>query len=148
MEVFLEADGITFIDDFAHHPTAVRETIQGTLDRWPGRRLTVVFEPRSNTTATNQFQEDLCHAFRDAHEIWIGPIYRADRIPEEERLDRESLTGTLKHSGIKAHYTDDVEEIVQGMKKVAREGDVVLILSNGAFEGIYEKLVRAFSGKS
>lgn len=148
MEVFLEASGMTFVDDFAHHPTAVRETINAARARWQGRRLRVLFEPRSNTTATNRFQQELCDAFAAADQVWIGPIHRADRIAPEERLDREALVGDLNSAGVTARYSDDIEEIVHDILDDAREGDVVLILSNGAFGGIYDRFREAFGQAS
>lgn len=145
MEVFLEQDGVTFIDDFAHHPTAIRETIQAARERWPGRRLRAVFEPRSNTTVTRTFQAPLAVALQDADDVWIGPIHRAERIPEAERLDRQALAETLAASGTtEARAADGVEDIVEGLYNDARPGDVVLILSNGAFGGIYDLIRRAF----
>jgi len=146
MEVFLEAEGVTFIDDFAHHPTAIRETIAAARMRWPGRRLWVLFEPRSNTVVTNRFQGAIADALSDADELWIGPIYRQDRIPEEERLDRDALAAALRGRGPNARCTDDVAAIVQDVVGRVREGDVVLILSNGAFGGIYDRLRAAFDG--
>ena len=145
MEIFLEARGMTFIDDFAHHPTAIRETISGAKARWPGQRLRVLFEPRSNTTVTNRFQRELTEAFAAADEIWLGPIHRGEKIPIEERLDRESLTRQLREKGVAAHYADDIDEIVQGVIAEAREGDIVLIMSNGAFGGIYDRFRRAIA---
>jgi len=140
MEVFLEAEGVTFIDDFAHHPTAMRETIAAARMRWPGRRLWVLFEPRSNTVVTNRFQNEIADALAAADQVWIGPVYRADRVAVEQRLDRDALT----HGSPSARYTEDVEEIVQDVTARAREDDVVLILSNGAFEGIYDQFRSQF----
>ena len=140
MEVFLESDGITFVDDFAHHPTAIRETIGAARDRWPRRRLRVLFEPRSNTTVTNAFQGDLFEAFRGADEVWFGPIYRAEKIPAEQRLDIEALVRRLADAGTVAHASKDANQIASEVRASARRGDVVLILSNGAFGGIYATL--------
>ena len=137
MEVFLEANGVTFVDDFAHHPTAIRETVAAARMRWPGRRLRVVFEPRSNTTVTNRFHADLCAAFHGVDDLWIGPIHRPERIPPETRLDRAAL---VRDVGV-GRYTDDVLEIVRALGEEVQPGDVVLILSNGAFGGIYGHLV-------
>ncbi len=141
MEVFLEANGVTFVDDFAHHPTAIRETVAAARMRWPGRRLWVVFEPRSNTTVTNLFHGDLCAAFEGVDELWIGPLHRPERIAPETRLDRAAL---VRDIGV-GRYTDDVIEIVDGIVEEAEPGDVVLILSNGAFGGIYGHLVDSLS---
>lgn len=145
MEVFLEARGITFIDDFAHHPTAIRETIHAAKSHWLGQRLIVLFEPRSNTTVTRRFQDDLRAAFSEADELWIGPIHRGDRIPAEERLDREALARSLTSHGIRAQFTDEIEVIARDMERHAHAGDVVLILSNGAFGGIYARLREMFA---
>lgn len=145
MEVFLECAGGTFVDDFAHHPTAIRETIAAARARWPERRLRVLFEPRSNTTVTNRFQQDLTEAFRDADEVWIGPIHRADRVPENERLNRDTVVRALWDTGVDARWTDDVERLVAHLRDNARAQDVTLILSNGAFGGIYAKLSAAFA---
>jgi UDP-N-acetylmuramate: L-alanyl-gamma-D-glutamyl-meso-diaminopimelate ligase len=141
MEVFLERDGVRYIDDFAHHPTAIRETAAAARARWPEARLRVLFEPRSNTTVTRRFQAALTGAFQDADEVWIGPIYRAARIPEAERLDREAVCEMLRlEYGIKARCADSASELAAHILDTARAGDIVLILSNGAFGGIYEKL--------
>lgn len=140
MEVFLEARGATFIDDFAHHPTAIRETVAAARMRWPGRRLRVLFEPRSNTTVTCQFQLELTSAFHGADELWLGPIYRAEKIAPDERLDRAALCAALQREGIDAHHADEVPVIARAVLEDLRPGDVVLILSNGAFGGIYRTL--------
>jgi UDP-N-acetylmuramate: L-alanyl-gamma-D-glutamyl-meso-diaminopimelate ligase len=137
MEIFLEARGMTFIDDFAHHPTAIRETVAAARQRWPERRLRVLFEPRSNTVVTRQFQGELTEAFTGADEVWIGPIYRAEKIPESERLDRATIVDALESKGIRARYTDNVEDIVEDVLQRGEDGDLILILSNGAFGGIY-----------
>ena len=137
METFLEADGVTYIDDFAHHPTAIAETIAGARMRWPGQRLRVLFEPRSNTTVTNRFFDDLVACFREADEVYLGPIYRADQIPEGERLDRERLADRLADQGVHATVWEDPERLAGQVYQTRQEGDVVLILSNGAFGGIY-----------
>lgn len=148
MEVFLEARGITFIDDFAHHPTAVRETIAAARMRWPGHRLRVLFEPRSNTTVTKQFQHDLEAAFVSADEVWLGPIHRAEHIPEDIRLDRAALAEALSKRGIATRFSDSPAEIAGEVLRGAREGDIVLILSNGAFGGIYTAFRDACGGHS
>jgi UDP-N-acetylmuramate: L-alanyl-gamma-D-glutamyl-meso-diaminopimelate ligase len=144
MEIFLEARDAIFIDDFAHHPTAIRETIAAARMRWPERRLRVIFEPRSNTTVTNRFLPELEEGFAQADEVWLGPIYRAERIPEEERLDRAALCATLGGRSVAADFVDDVEDLVQALSDTVTAGDVVLLLSNGAFGGIYARLRDVF----
>jgi UDP-N-acetylmuramate: L-alanyl-gamma-D-glutamyl-meso-diaminopimelate ligase len=137
MEVFLETDGVTYIDDFAHHPTAIAETIHGARTRWPGQRLRVLFEPRSNTTVTNQFFDELVDAFSGADEVYLGPIYRGDRIPEGERLDRARLVAELEVKGVAGSVWEAPDRLARQIDDTCRSGDVVLILSNGAFGGIY-----------
>ncbi|MBP8131935.1 MAG: UDP-N-acetylmuramate:L-alanyl-gamma-D-glutamyl-meso-diaminopimelate ligase [Candidatus Hydrogenedentes bacterium] len=139
MEVFLEAAGITYLDDFAHHPTAIRETIAAARDFWPDRRVRVLFEPRSNTTVTKRFQQDMLDAFSGAHQVWLGPVYRVERIPEEERLDRDALAASLGKRGVPCRAANSVAEIVAEVRGTEQRGDVVLILSNGAFGGIYRQ---------
>ena len=147
MEVFLESGGVVFVDDFAHHPTAVRETVQAARRRWADRRLIVLFEPRSNTTVTNRFQESFADAFAGADVVWLGPIYRGDRIAEGERLDRAAVVKQLGADGKEAFAADDVEEIVAWLEGNIRTGDVTLLLSNGAFGGIYARLREIFGGR-
>lgn len=145
MEIFLETRGATFVDDFAHHPTAIRETIAAARMRWPGARLRVLFEPRSNTVVTRRFQNDLADAFRGVDELWVGPIYRAENIPPDERLDRAGLCTALEASGSVARYTDRVEDIAEAIISSIREDDLVLILSNGAFGGIFQQFRAALA---
>ncbi len=144
MEIFLEAEGITFIDDFAHHPTAIRETIAAAKTRWPKQKLIVLFEPRSNTTITNKFQKELEHGLSAADEVCLGPIHRPERIPQEERLDREALANDLNKSGTTAHCAESTDDIIAHLRQNAQKGDIILILSNGAFGNIYQKLKSAF----
>jgi UDP-N-acetylmuramate: L-alanyl-gamma-D-glutamyl-meso-diaminopimelate ligase len=145
MEIFHEAKGITFIDDFAHHPTAIRETIAAVRMRWPGRRVWALFEPRSNTTATNRFQQEMAEAFASAAVVWLGPVHRAENIPIETRLDRDAIVDALSRRGVRAAWADSVGVIVGALVEEARNGDVVLILSNGAFGGIYARVREAFA---
>ncbi len=140
MEVFLEAGGVTYVDDFAHHPTAVRETIAAARMRWPGARLRVLFEPRSNTTVTRAFQGPLLEALTGGDEIYLGAIYRADRLPKEERLDRDGLASALRARGGAGYVVDDPGDLAERIVSSAKPGDVVLVLSNGAFGGLHERL--------
>jgi UDP-N-acetylmuramate: L-alanyl-gamma-D-glutamyl-meso-diaminopimelate ligase len=143
MEIFLDVGGVIFIDDFAHHPTAIRETIGAARSRWPERRLRVLFEPRSNTTVTRQFQDDFTAAFLEADEVHLAPIYRPERIPEGERLEREGVIAALRSRGIVA-FCSDFQAIADAITKDGREGDVVLMLSNGAFGGLYETFRKVY----
>ncbi len=140
LEVFHAAHGVVYVDDFAHHPTAIRETIAAARLRWPGRRLRVLFEPRSNTTVTRRFQGPLAEALAGADEVVVGPVYRADRIAPDERLDRAALVAALDEAGAAARTADDIAALAEDVRATGREGDVVLVLSNGAFGGIYARL--------
>ncbi|HOJ33873.1 MAG TPA: Mur ligase family protein [Candidatus Hydrogenedentes bacterium] len=138
MEVFLEARGAVFIDDFAHHPTAIRETVAAVRLRFPKGRLRVLCEPRSNTMVTNRFQDELIEALSGADEVWLGAVYRAESIPPETRLDREAVRAALENRGVAAYVENTAEEIAGAVWETLQAGDVVLVLSNGAFGGIYE----------
>lgn len=142
MEIFLDVKGRVFVDDFAHHPTAIHETIAAAKTRWPNDKITVVFEPRSNTTATNRMQAELGEAFDGADDVWIGPIYRAEKYADSIRLDRDRLVADIARRGPRAQYNDDIAHIVQ---RIGAEPGVKLILSNGAFGGIYDQIRKSMS---
>jgi len=144
MEIFHEAKGLIFVDDFAHHPTAIRETIAAAKSRWPMHHITVVFEPRSNTTATNRMQHELGECFDGAHEVWIGPIYRAEKYADAIRLDRAHLIADIARRGPQAHFADDVQTIVDHIHSYPNTNGIVLVLSNGTFGGIYNLIRQRF----
>ena len=148
MEVFLETPRCIFVDDFAHHPTAIRETIAAARERWPERRLRVLFEPRSNTTVTRRFQPDMEAAFAAAHEVFLGPIFRGERIADEERLDREALATRLTEAGVHTTVWEDTDALAEAVLADSGPSDVVLILSNGAFGGIYGRFREACGANS
>jgi UDP-N-acetylmuramate: L-alanyl-gamma-D-glutamyl-meso-diaminopimelate ligase len=108
--------------------------------RWPERRLVTLFEPRSNTTVTRAFQAPLCDALAGTDVALIGPIHRAERIPPEERLDREELCRTLNEKGVSAQAFDSTDAVFDWISANGREGDLMLFMSNGAFGGIYAKV--------
>lgn len=143
LELYCEAEGVAYVDDFAHHPTAIRETLRAARDRWPGRRLRALFEPRSNTLVTKRFQPELTDALAHADSVWIGPVHRADQIPEADRLDRNALRDALARAGVEAHCPADVPALLAGVLETSRPGDIVLTLSNGAFGGLREMIVEA-----
>jgi UDP-N-acetylmuramate: L-alanyl-gamma-D-glutamyl-meso-diaminopimelate ligase len=140
LEVKAEVNGITIIDDFAHHPTAIAATLNALRARYPGRRLWAILEPRSNTLRRNVFQNDLAESLAVADEIVIANVFKSDAIPETERLDIASVADQLVKSGHHAQIVADVDGIVRTAAPEMRSGDVVAILSNGGFGGIYEKL--------
>lgn len=141
MEVRGESQGITVVDDFGHHPTAIAETLKALRVKFPGRRLWAVFEPRSNTTRRNVFQNELVSALSLADAIVIAQIARLDQIKPEERLDPEQLMKGLMATGKPAAYLPDVKSIVTHVLAERRAGDVVCVFSNGGFGGIHEKLL-------
>lgn len=142
MEVRGEARGVTVIDDFAHHPTAIRETLRAVKVRYPGQRVWAVFEPRSNSTRRSVFQGDLAAALGDADEVVVAQVARLEQIPEAERLDTERLMADVQSLGAQAAYLSDVDAIVNHVTARAAKGDVVCVLSNGSFGGVHEKLLK------
>ena len=136
------ARGITIVDDFGHHPTAIREAIAGMRKRFDGARLWAVFEPRSNTTRRRVFQEALPEALGQADGVCLAAVARADKLAEEERLDTDLLMKTLRDQGLPAFYEPDADAIVTRLEAEARDGDVIIIFSNGGFGGIHEKLLQ------
>jgi UDP-N-acetylmuramate: L-alanyl-gamma-D-glutamyl-meso-diaminopimelate ligase len=135
--------GVTLIDDFAHHPTAVTETLAALRGRYGTAKIWAVFEPRSNTTRRNVFQKDFAKAFESADEVVLAAPYLAEKIPEGERLHPEAIVADLKARGKKAFFLPSIDEIVALIARDARPGDVVCFMSNGGFGGIYEKVIRA-----
>jgi UDP-N-acetylmuramate: L-alanyl-gamma-D-glutamyl-meso-diaminopimelate ligase len=140
LEVKAEVNGITLIDDFAHHPTAIAATLHALRARYPGRRLWAILEPRSNTLRRNVFQDELAKSLAVADEVVIANVFKSESIPEAERLDVNAVAAHLVQTGHHGRVLADVEAIVQLCSPEMRHGDVVAILSNGGFGGIYEKL--------
>lgn len=143
-EVRGEVNGVTVIDDFAHHPTAVRETLSALRPKYKGRRIIAVFEPRSRTSCHAIFQDQYVSAFMPADYVIISRVFDAQRAAEMGGvLDTTKLIGDIAAQGKPAFAITDVDEIVRSLASELRSGDVVAIMSNGAFGGIHEKLLRA-----
>jgi UDP-N-acetylmuramate: L-alanyl-gamma-D-glutamyl-meso-diaminopimelate ligase len=140
LEVRAVERGVTVIDDFAHHPTAIRETLRALRAAYPHSRLWAVLEPRSNTLRRNVFEQELVAALALADEVVLAGVFKQESIPEAERLQPEAVVHALASSGYHAVLAANVEEIVSYVAATAQRGDVVAILSNGGFDGIYEKL--------
>jgi len=140
LEVKAEVNGITIIDDFAHHPTAIAVTLNALRARYKGRRLWAILEPRSNTLRRNVFQHELAKSLAIADEIVIANVFKSESIPEHERLDVNIVAAELVQVGHHARVLQDVDAIVSTCAPEMRSGDVIAILSNGGFGGIYEKL--------
>ena len=145
MEIRGEAGGVTVIDDFAHHPTAIRETLKALGQRYPGRRVWAIFEPRSNTTRRNHFQAELAEALRLAKRVVVAGIARLEQIPTEERLDPARLMEDIRTADTEADYIPTADEIVEHVVGQAKEGDILCVLSNGGFGGIHQKLLDALA---
>ncbi|MGI9101586.1 MAG: UDP-N-acetylmuramate:L-alanyl-gamma-D-glutamyl-meso-diaminopimelate ligase [Terriglobales bacterium] len=142
LEVKAEIGGVTIIDDFAHHPTAIAETLKALRTRYSGRRIWAILEPRSNTLRRNIFQGSLAQSLAMADEVVVAAIFKSEAIPERERLDVEEVVLEVRRHGTRARQMKDADEIVATVIPELRAGDVVAILSNGGFGGIYEKLPR------
>jgi UDP-N-acetylmuramate: L-alanyl-gamma-D-glutamyl-meso-diaminopimelate ligase len=140
LEVKDQVDGITIIDDFAHHPTAIEQTIHALRARYPQSCLWVVLEPRSNTLRRNVLQDALARSLALADQIVIAEIFKLEAIPEAERLDLNRVVNEIQKRGKQARICADADAIVNAIAPELREHDVVAILSNGGFGGIYEKL--------
>ncbi len=140
LEVRAEIGGVTIIDDFAHHPTAIRETLRALRSVYPQARLWTVLEPRSNTLRRKVLAADLVESLRLADHVLLAGVYQQQRIPEDERLHPEDIVKALNAAGTAAELCPDVETILHTIAPQLKSGDVVAILSNGGFDGIYEKL--------
>jgi UDP-N-acetylmuramate: L-alanyl-gamma-D-glutamyl-meso-diaminopimelate ligase len=142
-EIRGEKRGITVIDDFAHHPTAVRETIRAVKPFYPQGRIVAVFEPRTNSSMRKVFQDIYPLSFDDADLICIRNPSRLDKIPPAERFSSQKLVADLKQQGKDAHFFQDTESIIDFLVTKARPGDLILIMSNGGFDNIHERLLNA-----
>ena len=143
LEVRGEADGILVVDDFAHHPTAVAETLAAARSRWPGRRIWALFEPRSNTAGRKIFEEAYAAAFNAADALILAPVFHARRLTPETVLDREALVGHFLRAGKPAFAPESIAEIPEILRRLARAGDVLLLMSSGAFGGLPATLLEA-----
>ena len=142
-EVCEEIGGVLVIDDFAHHPTAVRETITAIRLRYPDRRLWAVFEPRSNTSRRNIHQQEYAESFDGAARATLKIPEPHDKVPANEQLDIPAVVSALKRQGIPAEASGDVAELVHVVAGESKPGDVVLVMSNGAFGGFIPSLIAA-----
>ena len=141
MEVRGIAGGVTVVDDFGHHPTAIRETLRALRIKYPTQKVWAIFEPRTNTTRRNVFQAELASAFADADAVVVAQVARLELLAPEERLDPARLMQDLKALGKDAAYLPDVDAIVAHVAKSAQGGEIVVVFSNGGFGGIHGKLL-------
>lgn len=140
-----EVRGIRVVDDFAHHPTAIRGVIAATRQRFPDARIWALFEPRSNTTRRSILQGELTEALACADRVAIASVNRADQLEDNERLDPDRVVADLEAGGTAAFHGKDADAIIRHVVPEAAAGDVVVVLSNGAFGGIHQKLLLALS---
>jgi UDP-N-acetylmuramate: L-alanyl-gamma-D-glutamyl-meso-diaminopimelate ligase len=149
-EIVGEVNGVLLMDDFAHHPTAVRETLAGIRARYPGRRVVAVFEPRTNTSRRNVFQADYADAFSVADVAMCAPVFRPETVSADERFDPSVWVEELRERGRAARCFDDSGALEDALAEECRPGDVVLFMSSGSsadlFEGLKEKLARTDRG--
>jgi UDP-N-acetylmuramate: L-alanyl-gamma-D-glutamyl-meso-diaminopimelate ligase len=138
-----EVDGVRIYEDFAHHPTAVRETLQAVREMLMPKRLWAVYEPRSATSRRNIFQGEIAEALGLADLVALPALFKPERVPEGERLDVERVVADLRRAGRSAWNLGTVDGIIEKICQEARAGDLILVLSNGGFGGIYEKLPAA-----
>jgi UDP-N-acetylmuramate: L-alanyl-gamma-D-glutamyl-meso-diaminopimelate ligase len=148
-EIRGEARGVLVIDDFAHHPTAVRETIDAVRAAYERRRLWAIFEPRSNTSKRNIFEKEFAAALSLADRAIVAGVYRPERVPQGERLSVTSVVAKINrvYGGSRALAIDGAMEIADYVARNARSGDVLLIMSNGGFDGVHDKILQALSVK-
>jgi UDP-N-acetylmuramate: L-alanyl-gamma-D-glutamyl-meso-diaminopimelate ligase len=142
-EIIGERNGILVLDDFAHHPTAVRETLQAVRDKYRNRRLIAVFEPRSNSSRRNIFQQQYALSFDAADRAFIPEPLLMDGIPLDERFSSRQLVSDLNQRGLAASHCETTDLLLYALVKEARSGDVVLIMSNGGFDGLHQRLLKA-----
>ncbi len=140
-EIRGEVRGITLIDDFGHHPTAIRETLRGLRHQFPGRRLWALFEPRSNTTRRSIFQQSLPAALSEADGVVLAQVARLEQLPEDDRLDPRKVVEAIAAKGKPAYYEPDVDAIIARLRPLVKARDVIVIFSNGGFDNIHQRLL-------
>jgi UDP-N-acetylmuramate: L-alanyl-gamma-D-glutamyl-meso-diaminopimelate ligase len=138
---------VAVYDDFAHHPTAIAETLKGVRSAFPDRRIWAIFEPRSATSCRRVFQSDFAKALGRADRVVLPAVFRST-LPEDERLSTEMLIADLKAEGVDARYIPETAEIVRTVAKEARPGDLVIVMSNGGFDDIHQKLISALEARA
>jgi UDP-N-acetylmuramate: L-alanyl-gamma-D-glutamyl-meso-diaminopimelate ligase len=144
-EIRGEVNGIKVIDDFGHHPTAIKQTLDALRRRFPAQRLWAVFEPRSNTTRRAVFQQQLPEALSIADGVILAEVARIEQVPADDRLDPWKVVKSIQQTGKPAFYEPKIDQIVERLKPLTRPGDVIVVFSNGGFGGIHDKLLAALA---
>ena len=134
-------------DDFAHHPTAIEETLVGVRSAYPDRRLWAIFEPRSATSCRRVFQADFVRALSRADHVVLPAVFRSS-LPDSERLSPELIVEELKVAGVDARYIPSVDDIVHTVARDSRDGDLIIVMSNGGFDDIHKKLLSALESRA
>jgi UDP-N-acetylmuramate: L-alanyl-gamma-D-glutamyl-meso-diaminopimelate ligase len=147
MELRGVANGVAVYDDFAHHPTAIAETLAGVRSAYPDRRVWAIFEPRSATACRRILHSDFVRALSGADKVILPDVYRMN-LPEHERLSTEQVVADLRTGGVDAYFVPQTAEIVRTVAKDARRGDLVIVMSNGGFDNIHQKLLTALEERS
>ena len=143
-----EVGGILVVDDFAHHPTAIHATIDAARLRWPGRRIWAILEPRSNSMRRKVFQDSLPAALALADRVLLTSVHRAGQLSDENRLDPESVAQSVRALGKEARVLPGAAAIADLLAGEAKQGDVLLVMSNGSFDGLCEKLLKSLAANS
>ncbi len=147
MDVKGEFDGVLLVDDFAHHPTAVKATIDAARGRWPGRRLWAILEPRSNSMRRKIFQETLPQALAKADRVVLGGVFRSNQLGDENRLDPETVAQNIQSLGKEARVFGSSGEIAATLANESEPGDILLVMSNGSFDGLCDKLMKKLADR-
>jgi len=142
MDVKGEIGGVLVVDDFAHHPTAVQATIEAARARWPGRRIWAIIEPRSNSMRRKVFQDALPKALALGDRVILGGVFRAQQLGDENRMDPEAVAASVRALGRDARVMPSSDTIAEHLAAEAKPGDLLLIMSNGSFDGLCEKLMK------
>ncbi|MDG2124504.1 MAG: UDP-N-acetylmuramate:L-alanyl-gamma-D-glutamyl-meso-diaminopimelate ligase [Verrucomicrobiales bacterium] len=143
MDLKGEERGVKVVDDFAHHPSAIRQAVNAVRQKWPGGRVWAVFEPRSNTSRRNIFQDEFVSALGEADGVVLAAVANPEKVVEGERLDVEAVVGAIGESGKEAYCEASADAIVERLVPLVRDGDVIGVFSNGGFDGIHGKLLAA-----
>jgi UDP-N-acetylmuramate: L-alanyl-gamma-D-glutamyl-meso-diaminopimelate ligase len=148
MEIRGREGGVTVVDDFGHHPTAIRETMRALRVRFPDQKIWAIFEPRSNTTRRNVFQNEIAEALALADSVVLSQVARLDQLAPGDRLDPERVVREVREAGRPAAYLSSVEEIIKHVTSKVRDGEVICVFSNGGFGGIHERMLSELRGGS
>ncbi|HJU63287.1 MAG TPA: UDP-N-acetylmuramate:L-alanyl-gamma-D-glutamyl-meso-diaminopimelate ligase [Candidatus Binatia bacterium] len=139
--------GVLVMDDFAHHPTAVKETLSAVREAYPGRRVWAIFEPRSNTSRRNIFEREFAHTLALADRIVVAGLYQPEKVPEPERLSTQKIVDTVNGAGLqRAVVIEKADAIASYVGNNTVAGDIVIVMSNGGFDGVQDKILQALAG--